>query len=569
MDINTLRDMGLNLRNSGNLEDAIIAFNRLKTRYPEDQRVYVDLGICYRQSKDFHSSQAILNELLKKESLQKNWKSLAENQLFHIERALITECCQRPITEDFYDYKQSWLDTVHKNEDVTLRNIGYVWETNFLCAKCVGAASIFAESFLLMIKHLPANESKNLTPAIGSIASYFINIGELERAKFLTSLLPHDSHLYIRLMVNLGRENNNYSDCLRVGVTHAQNSKSVHLLAHSNMALLSHSLMSFHIEEAHQYIAAISDFFENQSESKAPPFHLLKAKYLSEMELCKGVNKLSHQSYSSKDLHITYLDLIKENKNYRQKVVISAYYLSKVFSGVYNDFELNLTSYKKHKSTMPIIPKVIIQYWDKKEIPKDVQRCMNSIKNAAINYEHLIFNRESALDFIHKNYDDEYVKLFKACSHPALQSDIFRLLYLFKNGGIWIDADEEYLSQDSAPLSSLLQKESIRFQRVQQIEIQNNFIVACKESSLLGKVIANLDFDECLEEEFIWWNTGPGAFSYCLAQMYAESQVNVDTSKANLTLKLLHNHTYNSIFRTPKLDYKETALSWQVNSTNK
>lgn len=96
------------------------------------------------------------------------------------------------------------------------------------------------------------------------------------------------------------------------------------------------------------------------------------------------------------------------------------------------------------------IPHVLIQFWDdSRNIPEDVQACMNSwlqLRNNGFNYS--LFDDKSAREFISNYFTADYAQAFDRCKHPAMRSDYFRLCYMVANGGIYIDADDVYQGSD-------------------------------------------------------------------------------------------------------------------------
>lgn len=92
------------------------------------------------------------------------------------------------------------------------------------------------------------------------------------------------------------------------------------------------------------------------------------------------------------------------------------------------------------------IPRVLIQFWDDSEsIPLDVQKCIESWRPLEEQgFKHFLFSDITANDFIKTNYDSRYLNAFLRCRHPAMRSDYFRLCYLLKNGGFYVDTDEVY-----------------------------------------------------------------------------------------------------------------------------
>lgn len=109
------------------------------------------------------------------------------------------------------------------------------------------------------------------------------------------------------------------------------------------------------------------------------------------------------------------------------------------------------------------IPKIIIQYWsDENEVPEDVLECINSWKKLEkYGFIQLLFNDKSSEEFIKKNYPPHYLEAFHLCNHPAMRADYFRLCYILKNGGIYIDADDVYSGGD---IESLLKNNKLKVQ---------------------------------------------------------------------------------------------------------
>jgi len=94
-----------------------------------------------------------------------------------------------------------------------------------------------------------------------------------------------------------------------------------------------------------------------------------------------------------------------------------------------------------------IIPKVIIQFWDKaNSIPSDVKKCMESWKLLQEEgYTYILFNEKSAREYISSNLNKEHLLAFDNCYHPAMKSDYFRLCYINYSGGMYVDSDDVYI----------------------------------------------------------------------------------------------------------------------------
>jgi hypothetical protein len=102
------------------------------------------------------------------------------------------------------------------------------------------------------------------------------------------------------------------------------------------------------------------------------------------------------------------------------------------------------------------VPKNIVQFWDSPlDIPDDVQACMDSWRPLrSAGFELTCFDTNSARRFVADNMEARHLKAFDACYHPAMQSDYFRLCYIAKRGGCYVDADDFYSGQTLNPLFS-------------------------------------------------------------------------------------------------------------------
>ena len=96
------------------------------------------------------------------------------------------------------------------------------------------------------------------------------------------------------------------------------------------------------------------------------------------------------------------------------------------------------------------IPKKIVQFWDNLErLPEDVNECIQSWHQLeTLGYERLLFDSKKSGEFILEKLGQRYKSAYDRCYHPAMQSDFFRLCYIFIEGGCYIDADDVYYGAD-------------------------------------------------------------------------------------------------------------------------
>lgn len=92
------------------------------------------------------------------------------------------------------------------------------------------------------------------------------------------------------------------------------------------------------------------------------------------------------------------------------------------------------------------IPKIIVQFWDNlDELPEDVKKCISTWESTEkCGIERLLFDKETAGYFIAQKLGLRYKMAYDNCYHPAMQSDYFRLCYIFVEGGCYIDTDDVY-----------------------------------------------------------------------------------------------------------------------------
>ena len=93
------------------------------------------------------------------------------------------------------------------------------------------------------------------------------------------------------------------------------------------------------------------------------------------------------------------------------------------------------------------IPATIIQFWDDASaIPADVSECLDSWRAAAAaaGLTYTLFDDASAERWIASSLGSAFSDAFTRCPHPAMRSDYFRLCYIFRYGGLYVDADDVY-----------------------------------------------------------------------------------------------------------------------------
>lgn len=87
-----------------------------------------------------------------------------------------------------------------------------------------------------------------------------------------------------------------------------------------------------------------------------------------------------------------------------------------------------------------MIPKRIIQVWMQGPLNSKIKE---NIMRLNPGYEYLFFSEKDCINYIKTHYTETLTKLFESLRNLAHKCDLFRYCYLYKEGGIYIDADLE------------------------------------------------------------------------------------------------------------------------------
>ena len=106
-----------------------------------------------------------------------------------------------------------------------------------------------------------------------------------------------------------------------------------------------------------------------------------------------------------------------------------------------------------HQSAASVLPRVLVQFWDdSKAIPADVHECIDSWRPLdEQGFKRFLFDDDSAGRFITEHFGRCHLAAFKRCKHPAMRSDYFRLCFILRKGGFYVDADDVYQGGDCEP----------------------------------------------------------------------------------------------------------------------
>jgi len=84
------------------------------------------------------------------------------------------------------------------------------------------------------------------------------------------------------------------------------------------------------------------------------------------------------------------------------------------------------------------IPKVIYLTYKTKDIPESV---IDKFKKVYPDYEIKIYDNNDCIDFLNKEFGQEYVDIFNFIKDGPIKADFWRVCILYKYGGIYSDVD--------------------------------------------------------------------------------------------------------------------------------
>ncbi len=157
----------------------------------------------------------------------------------------------------------------------------------------------------------------------------------------------------------------------------------------------------------------------------------------------------------------------------------------------------------------------IVQYWDKKELPGEIERLTDTWKTMNPSMSHDIFNKDSAAAYILEYYGKFALDLFMSVKLPAMQSDMFRVAYCLNDGGFYADAASVCESSIEPLLGSV--DELLLMRRVKGT-ICNGFIAVERNNPILFDVWTSIMRNVLVKDiNKVWLATGPGAYKNALA----------------------------------------------------
>ena len=164
-----------------------------------------------------------------------------------------------------------------------------------------------------------------------------------------------------------------------------------------------------------------------------------------------------------------------------------------------------------------MIPKVIYQTFETKEMPMGMSQAVESWKQKNQDYQHQLFDAKDRVEFIKQHFNADVLDAYYSLIPGAFKADLWRYCILYKNGGIYADADMIC----ELPLKDLIEEDD-RFiiSRDDPMALKwltNGFICAEKEHPVFKLAIGKI-VEKCKAKqlEFYLDYTGPALLGKCL-----------------------------------------------------
>ena len=110
---------------------------------------------------------------------------------------------------------------------------------------------------------------------------------------------------------------------------------------------------------------------------------------------------------------------------------------------------------KEHNFVNQYIPRVIYQTYKSNTINKELYKNIESWINLNPSYQYEFYDDERIRHFLLREYGPKYVKRFDSIKVGASKSDYFRILIIYKFGGVYADLDNKLLK----PLDEIIKSD--------------------------------------------------------------------------------------------------------------
>lgn len=144
------------------------------------------------------------------------------------------------------------------------------------------------------------------------------------------------------------------------------------------------------------------------------------------------------------------------------------------------------------------LPKIIMQTWKTTDVPDKWKTSPLAIKKFMPDYQYVLLSDEMGRNFVNKHFPD-FLPYFDAFPYNIQRADAIRYMWLYVNGGIYIDLDMEILGS----LEYLFTEGEIFFVLSANVNRLTNSILASKPRHPLW-----LEMIEKMKQPLPWFAIG-------------------------------------------------------------
>lgn len=214
----------------------------------------------------------------------------------------------------------------------------------------------------------------------------------------------------------------------------------------------------------------------------------------------------------------------------------------------------------------PLIPRRLMQFWDKPAPPPDVVALMDKMRRTnPLWFYHRIDDRR-ARQFIDCHFGKRVLTAYNALSHVAARSDLFRACWLYQRGGVYLDADEDCTN----PIERILPRAGrfvLSWSSGSPSCINNWFVAIAPAHPMMRRIImlAIHQIEEAMRRNIklnAWVLTGPGVYTMACLDCIALDPTRHDIQD----LSLIDEFEYRQIIKSPEtLAYRQDPkANWRL-----
>lgn len=224
------------------------------------------------------------------------------------------------------------------------------------------------------------------------------------------------------------------------------------------------------------------------------------------------------------------------------------------------------------------IPRILMQYWDR-EPPSQVAALIerNRALSAGNGVQHRLFDDDSARAYLREWSPPQCLAAYDMAPHAAMKSDLFRLCFLFREGGYYLDSDM-VLREGFAELFDTGGPATVFVWNSHDRRNVCNWLIGATPGAALIKLAMHAACDSirdaCVRNRQdalrnILGVSGPGLLTRAVAYELARTPHAASSALTMRSVEFAYTKVQNGPeFLRQKLEYKSTERHWEVAARN-